>query len=55
MVKISKISEENLEKIKGGATISVWTGIAIAAVVIFLSGVIDGLINNPGRCNEWQL
>ena len=30
MVKISKISDENLEKIKGGNTISVWTGIAVA-------------------------
>ena len=51
MVKISKISDENLERIKGGATISVWTGIAIASVVIFLAGVIEGLIN-PRGCNE---
>ncbi|MBQ3297654.1 MAG: hypothetical protein IJG97_02490 [Bacilli bacterium] len=51
MVKISKISDEKLEKIKGGTTISVWTGIAIAGIVIFLSGVIDGLIN-PKGCGE---
>ena len=50
MVKISKISDENLGKIKGGNTISVWTGIAVAAVIIFVSGIIDGLIN-PGGCN----
>ncbi len=51
MIRISRISTENLERIKGGTTISVWTGIAIAGIVIFLSGVIDGLIN-PKGCNE---
>ena len=50
MVKISKISDENLEKIKGGTTISVWTGIAVAAIIIFVSGIIDGLVN-PGGCS----
>ena len=50
MVKISKISDENLERIKGGTTISIWTGIAIASIIIFISGVIDGLVN-PGDCN----
>ena len=51
MIKISKINDENLEKIKGGAVISVWTGIVITAVVIFLSGVIEGIVNTR-RCNE---
>lgn len=50
MIKIKKIEVEELDKIKGGATISIWTGIVIAAVVIFLSGVIEG-ITNPERCN----
>lgn len=51
MIKIERINTENLEKIKGGATITVWTGLAIAAIVVFLSGVIEG-ITNPERCNE---
>ena len=51
MVKISRISDENLERIKGGATVTVWTGIAIAAIVIFVSGIIEGLVN-PGGCGN---
>ena len=42
MITIRKIDEIELENIKGGA-ISVWTGIAIAAIVIFISGIIEGL------------
>lgn len=37
-----------LEKIKGGG-ISVWAGVGIAAIVVFLAGVIEG-ITNPNRC-----
>lgn len=44
------IQEDQLEKIKGGATISVWTGIAVAAIVVFISGIIEG-ITNPTKCN----
>ena len=44
------IQENQLEKIKGGATISVWTGIAVAAIVVFISGIIEG-ITNPTKCN----
>ncbi len=51
MIKIQKIEKEQLERIKGGAAISVWTGIAIAAIVVFLSGVIEG-ITNPEKCNS---
>ena len=43
MIIIKVIKEEQLENIKGGATISVWTGIAIAAIVVFISGIIEGL------------
>ena len=49
MIIIVKLDNETLETIKGGATISVWTGIAIAAVVIFISGIIEG-ITNPQKC-----
>ena len=38
------------ESIQGGAMISVWTGIVIAALAVFLSGLIEG-ITNPERCN----
>ena len=51
MVKIKVVDNNNLEKIKGGEAISaVWIGLAVAAIVVFLSGVIEG-ITNPERCN----
>ena len=41
---MKKIDDEGLEKIKGGEAISaVWIGLAVAAIVIFISGVIEGL------------
>ena len=51
MFNIEIIKEEQLENIKGGAAITIWTGIAITAIVVFLSGVIEG-ITNPKKCNE---
>jgi len=50
VIHIERISEEKQEEIKGGAMISVWTGIVIAAVAVFISGIIEG-ITNPERCN----
>lgn len=52
-MKIKTINNEQLENIKGGATtaFSVWTGVVIASIVIFISGIIEG-ITNPERCNE---
>lgn len=47
---MSEISEDNLVRITGGGA-NVWIGVAIAAIVVFISGVIEG-ITNPGRCNE---
>ena len=45
-----KIMEnQELERISGGAVPYIWIGIAVAAVIIFLSGVIDG-ITNPKEC-----
>lgn len=35
------LEKEKLEKINGG---SVWTGIAVAAIIVFLSGVLEGQI-----------
>lgn len=41
---MTKLNEENLEKIKGGEGIAaaVWIGVAISAAIIFISGVIEG-------------
>ncbi len=49
---MTRISNENLDRIKGG-TISeaIWTGIAIASITIFISGIIKG-ITNPGGCSN---
>ena len=43
MIKIIRVEDKQLEKVTGGAVPYVWIGIAIAAAIIFLSGVIDGL------------
>ena len=50
MIKVKEITKEEQENIKGGEMISVWTGIVIASIAVFLSGIIEG-ITNPGRCN----
>jgi hypothetical protein len=52
VIKIQILNTDNLEKIQGGATITtgIWVGIIISAIVVFLSGVIDG-ITNPDKCN----
>lgn len=49
MNKIKKLDEQQLETIKGGSVPYVWIGIAVATLLIFLSGVIDG-ITNPKEC-----
>ena len=49
---MTKINDETLNRIKGGTiTEAIWTGIAIATITIFISGVIKG-ITNPERCNN---
>ena len=45
------VENDKLEKVKGGEGIAaVWIGLAVTAIVIFISGVIEG-ITNPERCN----
>lgn len=51
MINIQKIKEENLEKIKGGEGFTIWAGIVVAGIIIFVSGLIDGIVN-PRGCNE---
>lgn len=43
------LEEKELSKVVGG--FSVWGGIAIAAIIVFISGVLEGF-TNPGRCNN---
>lgn len=44
---MEKVNKCELENITGG--FSVWMGVGIAALVVFLSGVIEG-ITNPDKC-----
>lgn len=49
---MSKIENNELEKIKGGETVTaVWIGVAISAALIFISGIIEG-ITNPSKCGS---
>ncbi len=45
------ISDEKLEKIKGGGSAAIWIGLGVTALIVFLSGVIDGF-TNPKGCGE---
>lgn len=51
MIKIHKITDDKLEKIKGGATSAVWIGVGIASLVIFITGILEG-VTNPKGCGE---
>lgn len=46
---MKKINENTLERITGG--FSVWAALGIVSVVIFLSGVLSGIVH-PKACNE---
>lgn len=43
------VEMKDLDNVVGG--FSAWVGVGIAALVVFLSGVLDG-ITNPNRCGE---
>ncbi len=51
MISIRVLNTEALESIKGGTSAPIWVGVAIAALIIFIAGVIEGIVN-PERCNE---
>lgn len=44
MITIVRVEDEKLEKITGGAVEWLGIGVAIAAIIIFLSGVFEGQI-----------
>ena len=46
---MEKLRSNELENIIGG--FSVWMGIGIAAIVVFLAGVLEG-ITNPNKCGQ---
>lgn len=47
---MQRLNDYELDNIIGGAVPWVGIGIAVSALVIFLSGVLEGY-TNPGRCN----
>ena len=48
---MEKVNNLELQKITGG--VSALALVGIAALIIFISGVLDGF-TNPGRCNGWR-
>ena len=46
---MERINENNLEKIKGGTTEGIWIGLGVASLCIFISGIIQGIVN-PEKC-----
>lgn len=51
VIKIKTIVNEELEEIKGGTSLTVWSGIIISTIAVFLAGFIEG-ITNPSKCGE---
>ena len=50
MILIEKINDNKLSKISGGGIGWFGIGVAVAAFVVFISGVCEGY-TNPGRCS----
>jgi len=51
VVNIKEISVSDLEKIKGGTSITVGVSLMIVAIITFVAGIIEGL-SYPRRCSE---
>ena len=51
VINMEQIEDKQLEKINGGGVSAVWIGIGIAAIMVFISGVIEG-IAYPRSCTE---
>ncbi len=45
---MQKLNNEKLERITGGA--SPWVALGIAAAIVFISGVIEGIVH-PKACD----
>ena len=48
---MEKLTDNQLSNNKGGFTMNVWMALGIASLVVFLSGVFEG-ITNPDRCRS---
>lgn len=48
---MEKLKDTDLYQIKGGFTITPAALLAIAGIIVFLSGVIEG-ITNPDKCRS---
>ncbi len=46
---MKSLNQESLKNMKGG--FSIWAGVGIGALIIFLSGVVDGIVH-PKACTE---
>lgn len=46
---MKKVMEKDLENIQGGFSVSV--ALAVSAAVIFISGIIEGIVH-PRKCSE---
>lgn len=51
MIWMEKLNDTELSNIKGGFTMNVWIALGISALVVFLSGVLEG-ITNPDKCRS---
>ena len=52
---MKEITAEEMKRVKGG-TFTIWTGLGIVAIIVFLAGVIDGYVH-PKECGgerEWK-
>lgn len=46
-----QISKDELEQIKGGGISAGWVVAGISAIVVFVTGLIDGIVH-PNSCAE---
>ena len=49
MIKINKLDDLEQMNISGGAVPFIWIGIGISALLIFISGIVDGIVS-PKEC-----
>lgn len=47
--RMRNLNDQELQQLKGG--FSLWAGIGIAAIVVFLAGVLEGIVH-PRTCGE---
>ncbi len=46
------LTKEEMMQVKGG--ISVWVGVGIAALAVFLAGLVDGIVH-PNPCEGGEI